>query len=337
MKLTEFDYDLDDELIAQRPVRPRDESKLFYLGREEKRHMIFKEIVSLLQEGDVLVKNKSKVMPARVKGKKDTGGKIEVLFHRPIGEGWECMISGSNIKVGREIVLDGDEYTILKNRTEGLFVLDIGHQEAVSLMEKCGEMPTPPYIKKDIKTSKEYQTVYAQDKGSIAAPTAGFHFTEELLDQIVDKGVKIHNITLHVGPATFLPVNEEEIEDHQMGEEYFEVEEGTAEAINKANREGRRVIFVGTTTVRALESASEDGRVEPKKGWTDLFIHPGYEFQSGMDLLLTNFHLPKSTLLMLVSAFAGKERILKAYDEAMERGYRFYSFGDAMLIEGKHV
>ncbi len=335
MELSEFDYELDEDLIAQRPVRPRHESKLFFLGRDEKKHMVFKEIPSLLKEGDLLIKNRSKVMPAKLKGRKDTGGRIEVLFNRPVEEGWECLIKGNNIRTGRSVVIQGKEFEIIGDKDEGLFVLDIAHEEAVELMESHGKMPTPPYIKKEIEADEEYQTVYAEKEGSVAAPTAGFHFTEELLENIKSKGVEIHDITLHVGPGTFLPVNEEIVEEHEMGEEYFEVGEKTARAINEANQEGRRVILVGTTTVRAVESAARDGKVYSKKGWTDLFIYPGYEFQSGMDILLTNFHLPRSTLIMLVSAFAGRERILAAYEEAVERGYRFYSFGDAMMIEGR--
>ncbi|MBS3816799.1 MAG: tRNA preQ1(34) S-adenosylmethionine ribosyltransferase-isomerase QueA [Candidatus Thermoplasmatota archaeon] len=335
MKLSEFDYDLDEELIAQRPERPRHDSKLFFLGKEEKKHLTFKELPSLLREGDVLVRNTSKVVPARVEGKKDTGGKLEVLFHRPVENGWECMIKGSNIQEGRNIQLGDKEFKIIEDRREGFFVIDC--EDADTLMKKEGEMPTPPYIEEEIEEDDEYQTVYADDKGSIAAPTAGFHFTDELLEEIKEMGVEIHDVTLHVGPGTFLPVNEENIEDHDMGEEFYRVETDTADAINRANEEGRRVILVGTTTVRAVESASRDGKVFPEEGWTDLFIYPGYEFQSDLDLMLTNFHLPGSTLVMLVSAFAGRERILAAYEEAMEKDYRFYSFGDAMLLERYHV
>ncbi len=333
MELSKFDYDLEDDRIAQRPMRPRDESKLFFLGRDEKRHMTFKDILSFLREGDLLVKNSSKVIPAKVEGEKDTGGKIEVLFHREIEEGWKCLISGSNIKEGRTVRLGGEEFEILDDQEEGFFVLEC--EDPYQLMKEHGEMPTPPYIEEEIEEDREYQTIYAEEEGSVAAPTAGFHFSEELLEKTKEKGVEVHDITLHVGPGTFLPVNEDEVEEHEMHEEYYEVSKKTAEAVNRANEEGRRVICVGTTTVRALESAAQDEEVLPKKGWTDLFIYPGYEFQSGMDFLLTNFHLPESTLLMLVSAFAGRERILEAYEEAKERGYRFYSFGDAMLIEGE--
>ncbi len=334
MKLSKFDYDLPEEKIAQRPKRPRDKSKLFFLGKGETKHLRFQNITDLLQEGDILVKNKSKVIPARVEGKKDTGGKIEVLFSRPVKKGWEALIKGSNIKEGREIELNGNDHEIIESRRGGRFVIDCDDETAYDLMKDLGDMPTPPYIKEELGSSDEYQTVYAEEEGSVAAPTAGFHFTEDLLEKIEGKGVEVHDITLHVGPGTFLPVKEKEIEDHVMDEEYFEVGRTTAEAITKANQDGRRVILVGTTTVRAVETASEDGVVEPGKGWTDLYIYPGYEFQSGMDYLLTNFHLPQSTLIMLVSAFAGRERILDAYREAVEMNYRFYSFGDSMLIEG---
>lgn len=334
MNLSKFDYDLPKNMIAQRPMRPRDESKLFYLGNKEKKHLLFREIVDFFQEGDVLVKNRSKVIPARVEGKKDTGGKIEVLFSRPTEDGWECLIKGSNIKDGRKIVLDGMKHEIVESKKGGLFIISCDDERAYELMEKIGDMPTPPYIKEELRSSDEYQTVYAKKEGSVAAPTAGLHFTEDILGSLKEKSVEIHDITLHVGPGTFLPVKEEQVEKHDMEKEYYEVSENTAEAVTTANKEGRRVILVGTTTVRALETVSKDGVVESGKGWTDLFIYPGYEFQSGMDFLLTNFHLPESTLIMLVSAFAGRERILQAYREAVEKGYRFYSFGDSMLIEG---
>jgi len=335
MKLSKFDYDLPKDKIAQRPMKPRDESRLFYLGKDEKKHLRFHDIKELLQEGDLLVKNKSKVIPARVEGKKDTGGNIEVLFNRPTKNGWECLIKGSNVKQGREVILGENKYKVIESGKGGRFVIECGEKQAYEMIREQGEMPTPPYITEELSSSDEYQTVYAEDEGSVAAPTAGFHFTEELLDEIKGKGVEVHDITLHVGPGTFLPVKEDEIEDHEMDEEYYEVGEGTAKAITKANEENRRVILVGTTTVRAVESVSENGVVRSEKGWTDLYIYPGYEFQSGMDLLLTNFHLPKSTLIMLVSAFAGRERILEAYQEAIGRDYRFYSFGDSMLIEGQ--
>lgn len=333
MDISDFDYELDGDLIAQRPKRPRDQSKLFFLKNEASKHLKFSSLPELLREGDILVKNKSKVIPARVMGKKDTGGKVELLFNRPVDGGWECLIKGSNIKVGRKLFVDDREIDIVESGRGGLFTVDC--DDPRDLINRYGTMPTPPYIKEEIDSPQEYQTVYAEEGGSIAAPTAGFHFTERLLNEIREIGVEVYDIVLHVGPATFLPVRADNIEEHYMGEEYYRVDEKTAEAVTEANEEGRRIILVGTTTVRALETVSQDEKVMPGEGWTDLFIYPGYEFQSGLDLLLTNFHLPKSTLVMLVSAFAGRERILSAYREAMERGYRFYSFGDAMLLEGK--
>ncbi len=333
MKLSDFDYDLDESLIAQEPVRPRHDSRLFYLKRSGYKHLKFSDLPSLLREGDVLVKNRSKVIPARVHGRKDTGGKVEILFYRETEEGWLSMVKGNNIQVGRKLYVEDEPIDILKNKKEGMFILD--SENPKKLMKEYGEMPTPPYIKKRIEEPQEYQTIYAEDKGSIAAPTAGLHFTEEILNKIKEKGIEMYDVILHVGPGTFLPVHDENIDKHEMGEEYYEIPKNTAEGITKANEEGRRVILVGTTTVRAVETASNDEVVRSEKGWTGLFIRPGYEFQSGMDLLLTNFHLPKSTLLMLVSAFAGRERVLNAYNEAVEEEYRFYSFGDAMLMEGK--
>ncbi|MFW6304900.1 MAG: tRNA preQ1(34) S-adenosylmethionine ribosyltransferase-isomerase QueA [Candidatus Saliniplasma sp.] len=333
MKLSDFDYDLDEDLIAQEPIRPRHDSRLFYLKRSDSKHPKFSDLPSLLREGDVLVKNRSKVVPARVHGHKDTGGKVEILFYRETDEGWLSMVKGNNIQVGRKLYVEDEPIEILKNKKEGMFILDC--EDPKKLMKEYGEMPTPPYIKKQIEEPQEYQTVYAEDKGSIAAPTAGLHFTKEILGDIKEKGVEIYDVILHVGPGTFLPVHDENIDEHEMGEEYYEIPKNTAEGITKANEEGRRVILVGTTTVRAIETASNNEIVRPEKGWTDLFIRPGYEFRSGIDLLLTNFHLPRSTLILLVSAFAEKERVLDAYNEAIEEEYRFYSFGDAMLVEGK--
>ncbi|MGM0405825.1 MAG: tRNA preQ1(34) S-adenosylmethionine ribosyltransferase-isomerase QueA [Thermoplasmatota archaeon] len=333
MKLSDFDYELDESLIAQEPVRPRHDSRLLYLKNEGYEHLKFSELPTLLREGDVLVKNRSKVIPARVHGQKDTGGKVEILFYRETEEGWLSMVKGNNIQVGRKLYVEDEPIDILKNKKEGMFILDCENPK--KLMKEYGEMPTPPYIKKQIEKPQEYQTIYAEDKGSIAAPTAGLHFTKEILDEIRQKGVEMYDVILHVGPGTFLPVHDENIDKHEMGKEYYEIPESTAEGITKANEEGRRVILVGTTTVRAVETASTNEVVRSEKGWTDLFIRPGYEFQSGMDLLLTNFHLPKSTLIMLVSAFAGRECVLDAYDEAVEEEYRFYSFGDAMLVEGE--
>ncbi len=333
MKLSDFDYDLDEELIAQEPARPRHSSRLFHLKQDGHEHHRFSDLPDLLRDDDVLVKNRSKVIPARVEGKKDTGGKVEILFYRPVEGGWLSMVKGNNIQKGRKLYVDDTPLDIIRNEKEGMFVLRCN--KTWELMKKYGEMPTPPYIKKQIEKPKDYQTIYAEDEGSIAAPTAGLHFTKEILHKLNKKGVSIYDVVLHVGPGTFLPVHDDDIDEHEMGEEYYKIPEKTAEAVTHANKNNRRVVLVGTTTVRALESASEGGIVHPREGWTDLFITPGYDFQSGMDSLLTNFHLPKSTLIMLVSAFVGRERILKAYEEAVDRKYRFYSFGDAMLLEGK--
>ncbi len=332
MKLSNFDYHLERHRIAQRPMHPRDSSRLFYLKKNEHIHLTFNDLPDLLNEGDVLVRNVSKVIPARVEGKKETGGHVEILFYQPLDGGWECLIKGAKIKEGINLLVDGEIAKVKKRLAGGRYVVDC--KSPINLMMSHGKMPTPPYIKKELSSPDEYQTVYAVREGSIAAPTAGFHFTPELLEKISGKGVDIHDITLHVGPGTFLPVRTDEVEGHDMEEESFEVNEETAQAVTSANEEGRRVIFVGTTTVRAMESVSSKGKVSSRNGRTDLFIYPGYEFQSGMDMLLTNFHLPKSTLLMLVSAFGGRERILSAYREAIKKEYRFYSFGDAMLIEG---
>ncbi len=332
MKLSDFDYELDRSKIAQRPMRPRDESKLFYLKKDGHEHLRFKDLPELIRDGDVIVRNVSKVFPARVNGKKDTGGKVEILFYREVKDGWECLVKGKNIKEGRELIVEGETIEVVENLDGGHFTLKSDKIE--ELIQKHGEMPTPPYIKREIENRSEYQTVYAEEEGSIAAPTAGFHFTQDVLDEIIDKGADIYDVILHVGPGTFLPVRTDEVEEHGMEREWYQIPEETAEAVTRANEEGRRVILVGTTTVRAMESAAENGKIKAKEGWADLFIYPGYEFQSGMDMLLTNFHLPRSTLIMLVSAFVGRERIMDAYREAVEKDYRFYSFGDAMLIEG---
>lgn len=335
MKLSDFDYELDKSMIAQRPLEPRDSSRLFYMKRDVNQHYTFLDLPKLLEPDDVIVRNVSRVIPARVMAHKETGGSAEILFYHPCEDGWRCLIKGSNIGPGSKIIVGDDVVEVKSKSPSGLYV--VSSRDPMDTIMKYGEMPTPPYIKESLKSNDEYQTVYASSDGSIAAPTAGLHFTKGLLDTISKKGVDIYDITLHVGPGTFLPVRSDHVKEHEMGGEYFEVDEDTAHGITMANQEGRRLILVGTTTVRALESVSSKGKISPYKGWTDLFIYPGYEFQSGMDLLLTNFHLPRSTLLMLISAFAGRERVLEAYREAVERKYRFYSFGDAMLIEGYHA
>jgi len=335
MDISEFDYDFDEELIAQRPAEPRDSSRLMYVGKDSIKNLHFRDITNILEEGDVIVKNKTKVMPARIRGTKPTGGKIEVLlYNREDDNIWKGLVKGSNIKEGMKLEMGKVDMEVIEHLNGGRYLLRC--PDAKKLMQEEGVMPTPPYIKEPLVKSDDYQTVYAEEPGSVAAPTAGFHFTEEVINELRAKGVEIHDITLHVGPGTFLPVRTQEVEKHDMEKEYFMVEPGTAEAITTANEEGRRLILVGTTTVRALESISNNGRVKAGQGWTDLFIYPGYEFQSGMDIFLTNFHLPRSTPLLLVFAFGGKERLMRSYKMAVDKRYRFYSFGDAMMLEGKN-
>ncbi len=333
MDVSELDYEFRDELIAQKPAEPRDHSRLMYVRREKIENLRFYNMTDILKKGDVLIKNKTRVIPARVMGKKTTGGRVEILFYNQEEKDiWKSLIKGSNIREGMELIAGDTVLKVVEHLRGGRYLLHCS--EAVQLMQKEGSMPTPPYIKQPLKKDDDYQTVYAEEPGSVAAPTAGFHFTEEILKKIKTKGVEVHDITLHVGPGTFLPVRTQKAENHVMEKEFFIVEQDTAEAVTAANEEGRRVILVGTTTVRAIESVSKEGKVEAGEGWTDLFIYPGYKFQSGMDMFLTNFHLPRSTPLLLVCAFCGKERLLRAYRMAVEKRYRFYSFGDAMLLEG---
>ncbi len=334
MDVSELDYEFRDELIAQRPAEPRDSSRLMYVGKESTQHLTFRDITGLLGEGDVLVKNKTKVVPARIEAKKVTGGRVEILLYHEREEGlWDSLVKGSGIKEGAELYAGETSLRVERHLGGGRYLL--GCRDGDLLMEREGSMPTPPYIKKPLRDRDEYQTVYAREPGSVAAPTAGFHFTQDILKELKGRGVEIHDITLHVGPGTFLPIRTERVEEHSMDSEYYVVDKDTAEGVTKANREGRRLILVGTTTVRAMESVSRGGVVEEGKGWTDIFIYPGYRFQSGMDMFMTNFHLPRSTPLMLTCAFGGKERVLGAYGSAVRKGYRFYSFGDSMLLEGK--
>ncbi len=334
MDVSEYDYEFDDDLIAQEPAEPRDHSRLMFVGKEKIEHLKFYNITDILKEGDVLVKNRSKVIPARLLGKKDTGGKVELLLYNECKTDiWDCLIKGSNIREGVKISVGNHDLEVIEHLHGGRFLVRCSNGGRV--MREHGEMPTPPYIDRSLSDPDQYQTVYAEESGSIAAPTAGFHFTEDILEELENKGVEIHDVILHVGPGTFIPIRTDEVEEHHMDEEYYVVPKGTARAVTRANEEGRRVILVGTTTVRAIESVSQDGVVKPGEGWTDLYIYPGYEFRSGIDLFLTNFHLPRSTPLMLVHAFGGEKRLREAYEQAVKRRYRFYSFGDAMLLEGK--
>ncbi len=326
MLLSDFDYELPKDLIAQQPAEPRDASRLMVLDKGLE-HRIFRDLLEYFSSGDVMVINDTRVLKARIFGRKDTGGRIEALILRQIeGDVWEALVKG-RIREGTVLDFSGHTARVLR-KDEGKAELRFS-EDPRAIMEEQGIYPLPPYIKEYDGDLERYQTVFADKDGAVAAPTAGLHFTPELLKEIEKKGVDIVNITLHVGWGTFKPVKVENIEEHRMEKEWYEISRDAAERIN--GREGR-LFAVGTTSVRTLESASVDGAVLPGSGETDLFIYPGYEFKSGMDALITNFHLPKSTLLMLVSAFAGHDRIMNAYRIAVRERYRFFSFGDAMLI-----
>lgn len=340
MKLKDFDYSLPQEFIAQYPVEKRGDSKLLVLNRKAGsiEHRTFSEIVEYFSKGDILCINNTRVIPARLFGKKEsTKGKVEVFLLRKIeGAVWEALLRPARrIKRGQRIIFKNDiECRIEERNGSGMWRVEfspsnITEQEILSL----GNVPLPPYIKRQPEKLDRYryQTVYAEYKGSVAAPTAGLHFTEEILADIVNKGVKIVKILLHIGIGTFRPVKTEDISQHKMDSEYYEIDEDNAAIINKARKEGGRIFVVGTSTTRALESACNDGYLKPDEGWTGKFIYPPYNFQM-VDHLITNFHLPQTTLLMLVSAFASREKILESYEEAKNKGYRFFSYGDVMLI-----
>ena len=339
MKLSDFMYDLPEARIAQTPVEPRDHSRLMVIHRDtgEIEHRHFYDIIDYLNPGDCLVINETKVIPARLYGERPTGGACEVLLLKQLGpKRWETLVRpGKKLKPGAEVVFgDGRlRCTVVETTDVGGRIVEFeceGSFEAA--LDALGEMPLPPYIHEKLEDRDRYQTVYAKQDGSAAAPTAGLHFTPELMDRIRQKGVDIVPVLLHVGLGTFRPVKVENIEEHEMHSEYFEVTPHAAERINAARQSGGRIIAVGTTSVRTLESAAEDGRLVAKRGDTNIFIKPGYRFQL-VDALITNFHLPGSTLIMLVSALWDRERILDAYKIAVEAEYRFFSFGDAMLIE----
>ena len=340
MKTHDFYYDLPEELIAQTPIERRDASRLLVMDREtgetEDRH--FFDLPSYLNPGDCLVMNNSRVLPARLIGRREpSGGAVEVLLLRDLGDGvWECLTKpGRKTQVGCALSFGGGELTATVTEVkEGGNKLVRFHYDGIFLevLERLGKMPLPPYIKAELQDGERYQTVYSKINGSAAAPTAGLHFTKELIASLEKKGVKTAYITLHVGLGTFRPVKAEEIADHHMHSEFCMIDEQTAETINSARKYGGRIVCVGTTSCRTLESmAAEDGSVKAGSVWTDIFIYPGYRFKI-MDALITNFHLPESTLIMLVSAFAGRENVLAAYAHAVEERYRFFSFGDAMLI-----
>lgn len=341
MKTADFDYDLPQELIAQDPLEQRDSSRLLILDKEtgERTHKIFHDIIDYLHEGDCLVINNTKVIPARLIGEREgTGGKVEVLLLKRRSDNvWETLVKpgkkarpGMRLSFGggllhaevQEVVDEGNR--LIRFEYEGIFE---------EILDQLGQMPLPPYITHQLKDKNRYQTVYAKYEGSAAAPTAGLHFTQELLEQIQTKGVRIARVTLHVGLGTFRPVKVEDVTEHHMHTEFYHVSEEAADIINETKKQGGRVICVGTTSCRTIESAADDqGIVHATEGDTDIFIYPGYRFKV-LDCLITNFHLPESTLLMLVSALAGKENIMAAYKEAVEMRYRFFSFGDAMFIK----
>lgn len=339
MLLSEFDYDLPESFIAQTPCEPRNHSKLLVLDSQTGgiEHKIFYQLKDYLKSGDTIIFNDTRVIPARLIGMKaETGAKIEVfLLARKTGDEWEALVKpGKKARVGAKINF-GEELSceVMANTDFGGRIVKF-HYEGIfeDILDRLGQTPLPPYIHEELQDKERYQTVYAKERGSAAAPTAGLHFTKEMLAELKEKGVNLGFVTLHVGLGTFRPVNVEKIEEHQMHREYYSVSKETADLINLTKQQGNRVIAIGTTAIRTLESASEKkGVMQAKSGWTDIFIYPGYEFKI-VDALVTNFHLPKSTLLMLISAFAGKENIFNAYEEAKKNNYRFFSFGDAMFI-----
>ena len=341
MKVSDFNYDLPEELIAQVPIKDRDQSRLMVLNRNTKtiEDKIFKDILDYLKPGDCLVRNNTKVIPARLYGiKEETNVKVEFLLLKRIEEDiWEVMVHpGRRLKIGTKVTFGEG---LLK--AEILEIMEGGNRKVKfeyegifnEILDKIGLMPLPPYIKEKLKEKDRYQTVYAKYEGSSAAPTAGLHFTEELLEKVKEKGVEIANVTLHVGIGTFRPVKVENVEEHDMHTEHYYIKKEDADKINKTKQNGGRIIAVGTTSCRVLESiADEQGRVQEQEGDTNIFIYPGYKFKC-VDNLITNFHLPESTLIMLVSALAGKEYIMEAYKHAVDEKYRFFSFGDAMFIQ----
>ena len=339
MKTHDFWYELPEELIAQTPLEQRDASRLLVLDRVsgEINHRHFYDVIDYLKPGDCLVMNDSRVLPARLLGHRPTGGAVEVLLLRDLGDKkWECLCKpGRKMQPGNEVIFGDGELTatVLEVREDGNRVVEFYYEGIfLEVLERLGKMPLPPYIKAELSNQERYQTVYSKEVGSAAAPTAGLHWTPELLEKAREKGVKLAFVTLHVGLGTFRPVKAEEISEHHMHAELCMLSQETADILNETKRAGGRVICVGTTSCRTLESlVNEDGTFEAKSKWTDIFIFPGYTFKA-MDGLITNFHLPESTLVMLVSAFAGREHVLAAYEEAVRERYRFFSFGDAMCI-----
>jgi S-adenosylmethionine:tRNA ribosyltransferase-isomerase len=359
MKTSDFDYHLPETSIAQTPAEPRDSSQLLILHRDsgDVEHRIFRDLSLILHPGDLLVLNRTRVIPARIFAKKETGGRVELLLLRRRDElTWEALVGGKGLRVGKKVFVESDESSRRQSEKSGDFSVQVVSAEILEILEgserlikfsepiepyfsSVGNVPLPPYIHEKLGDPERYQTVYSRDVGSAAAPTAGLHFTPQLLDELKQKGVKVAYVTLHVGLDTFAPVTEDNPAEHKIHTEWCELPQETADLINETKQNGGRVIAVGTTSVRTLESAALVNRqskienpVAPFASPTSIFILPGYQFKV-VDAMITNFHLPKSTLIMLVSAFAGREKILKTYNLAIQEGYRFYSFGDAMFIE----
>ncbi len=341
MRTSDFDYDLPEKYIAQAPLEQRDHSRLLILDRRsgEIRHACFRDIGNYLKRGDILVLNETRVIPARLLARKvSSGGKVEILLlGKRNDHTWQALVGGKGLKVGKQLRVESNE--AVEKGVLGEIIEDLGgserlihfNQELEPIFSKIGHVPLPPYIHSLLEDPERYQTVYAKDPGSAAAPTAGLHFTPELINQLSEEGIQFAKVTLHVGLDTFAPVNEEDPKEHKIHTEWCQVTPDTAERLNQAKKNGGRVIAVGTTSVRTIESATVDGKLMPFEGSTGLFILPGYKFQM-VDGMITNFHLPRSTLIMLVSALAGRENIMHAYEVAKQTNYRFYSFGDAMLI-----
>lgn len=339
LKTSDFWYDLPEELIAQTPLEQRDSSRLLVLDRAtgQVKHQHFYDIINYLQPGDCLVMNDSRVLPARLLGHRPTGGAVEVLLLKDLGQKrWECLCKpGRKMHVGSQVIFGNGELTavVTEVREDGNRVVEFQYEGIfLEVLERLGKMPLPPYIRAELADQERYQTVYSREVGSAAAPTAGLHFTTELLEKIREQGVNTAFVTLHVGLGTFRPVKAENIDEHHMHSELCMISAETADILNRTKASGGRIICVGTTSCRTLESlVNDDGSFEEKSKWTEIFIYPGYQFKA-MQGLITNFHLPESTLVMLVSAFAGRENVLSAYEQAVQERYRFFSFGDAMFI-----
>ena len=341
MKVSDFYFELPEELIAQYPLEKRDSSRLMVLDKKtgEIEHRKFHDILEYLNEGDTLVLNNTRVMPARLIGEKaESGGKIEFLLLKRIeGDKWECLAKpGKRAKIGAEFVFGEGKLRckVVDIIEEGNRIIEFSYDGIFEqVLDELGEMPLPPYITERLDDKERYQTVYSKEKGSAAAPTAGLHFTKELLEEVKEKGINIAYVTLHVGLGTFRPVKVDDVNEHVMHSEFYHLEEEDAKIINETKKRGNKIISVGTTSTRTLETiGDENGFVKAQSGWTNIFIYPGYKFKV-VDKLITNFHLPESTLIMLVSALAGKEKVMNAYNEAVKERYRFFSFGDSMIIK----